>query len=433
MQHFSTGDQTLLREINLSSVLRYLHSNVRMSRSRLAAVTGLNKSTISSLVDELLARQLVHEIGLETSGAGRPATLLEMNPNTGGIIGVEYGVDFVSVLLADFMGQVLWRGHEATDPSQGQEATTQQIFKLVDQAINVCQSKQHRLLGIGIATPGTVNIEEGLLIFAPNLHWRNVPLCQEYQQRYPSIAVFVDNDANAAAVGEHLFGVAQRTPNFIFVFAGIGIGGGLFLNGDLYRGKSGYAGEIGHSLVMVEAYQPPCHCGNRGCWETYANQYSIIERVRDRLQVKRTSLIPSLMTQQNSELTIPVIIQAAEYGDPEAIEALGETGLAMGMGIANLINIFNPELIVIGGPLSAAGEFLLPTIQESIQKHTLPEILHEVQIKLSASGPDASVIGAVSMVVEAIFSKPSRVGRVVNQSSSQLLQNGEQELATNPL
>jgi glucokinase-like ROK family protein len=414
MQRFSTGDQTLLREINLSSVLRYLHRNTHMSRAQLATVTGLNKSTVSSLVDELLERQLVCETGLEASSTGRPATLLVMNPEAGCIIGVEFGVDFVTVILSNFTGQVLWRCKQDADPSEGQDATANRVFKLVDQAIIVSQAKEARLLGLGIATPGTVNVEDGLLIFAPNLHWHNAPLGRIFQTRYPDIPVFVDNDANAAAIGEHLFGVARSAQNFVVVFAGVGIGGGLFLNGDLYRGKSGYAGEIGHSLVMVESYQPPCHCGNRGCWETYANQYSIVERVRDRLHVQRSSLIPALMGEQNTGLTISIIIQAAEYGDPEAIEALSEAGLAMGMGIANIINIFNPELVVIAGPLSAAGDFLLPSIKDSIQKHTLPEILAEAEIVSSAFGPDASVIGAIAMVVEAILSKPTRVDRMAS-------------------
>ncbi|MBN2148523.1 MAG: winged helix-turn-helix transcriptional regulator, partial [Anaerolineales bacterium] len=147
MQLFSTGDQTLLREINLSSVLRYIHSNAPISRAQLAGVTGLNKSTVSSLIDELVERGLVRQTGLETSGTGRPATLLELNPWTGCIIGVEYGVDFVTVILANFGGEVIWRSHQNADPAEGQELTTAKVFELVDQAIEVCELRQARLLG----------------------------------------------------------------------------------------------------------------------------------------------------------------------------------------------------------------------------------------------------------------------------------------------
>lgn len=413
MQLFSTGDQTLLREINLSSVLRYIHSNAPISRAQLAGLTGLNKSTVSSLIDELVERGLVRQTGLDTSGTGRPATLLELNPQAGYIIGVEYGVDFVTVILANFHGEVIWRAQQNADPAEGQETTTAKVFELVDQAIEVCTAQQARLLGLGISTPGTVQVEEGFLIYAPNLDWRNIPFAQIYHDRYPNLTVCVDNDANAAAVGEHLFGVAQHAQDFVFLFGGVGIGAGLFLNGGLYRGQSGYAGEIGHSVFMAETFQTPCHCGNRGCWETYASQLSIMERVRAQLQARRSSSITSFLSDPNAPLTLQSIKEAANIGDNVAVEALNEAGQAMGIGVANVINIFNPSMVVIGGPLSMVGQFMLPGIQESIERHTLPEIRQVTQVVLSASGPDASVIGAVATVVEAIFSKPTRSGRVI--------------------
>ncbi|HND50266.1 MAG TPA: ROK family protein, partial [Anaerolineales bacterium] len=212
------------------------------------------------------------------------------------------------------------------------------------------------------------------------------------------------NDANAAAIGEHLFGTARHTNDFLFVFAGVGIGGGLFLDGKLYRGKNGYAGEIGHSPIMAEPSQTVCHCGNRGCWETYANQYSIIQRVQARLEVKRSSIIPKLMAEQNAPLGIPLIKQAADAGDREAIDSFYEAGHAMGQGLAGLINIFNPEKIVIGGPLSIAGEYMLPAIKQTVSQHAMPGIKPQAEIGLSPFGPDASLIGAVAIVVDSILS-----------------------------
>jgi glucokinase-like ROK family protein len=413
----STGDQTLVREINLSTILRHLQRNSPQSRAQLASLTGLNKSTVSSLVEELIERGLVHETGINTSGAGRPATLLEMNPRAGCIVGIELGVDFVSVILSDFVGQQLWFRMEDANPLDGPEKQVNQALKLVDEAIAYSWSSGLRLLGQGLATPGTVNTEEGILIFAPNLHWRNVPFGRLLYQ-HTGVKAMIDNDANAAAVGEHLFGVARQMQNFIMVFTGVGIGGGLFLNGELYRGKNGYAGEIGHSIFMAEPMQPPCHCGNRGCWETYANQFSIIERVRVRLEVRRSSLIPELMARQKSPLTIAIITQAAEAGDAEAQEALAEAGSAMGLGIANLINIFNPEAVIVGGPLSVAGKHLLPAITEMVKKRTLPEMHPETNILLSASGAKASLVGAVALVVKSILAKPTSVERLTEHAKN---------------
>jgi glucokinase-like ROK family protein len=337
--------------------------------------------------------------------------LLEINPQAGGIVGIELGVDFVAVALTDFTGQILWRKMASIEQAEEQDATIAETLELARQAIDYCQEQNLHLLGLGLAMPGTVDLEEGVLIFAPNLHWKNVPLRKIYSEN-TGLKVFIENDANAATIAEHLFGVARHNRNFIFVFAGVGIGGGLFLNGKLHRGKNGYAGEIGHSPIMAEPFQTPCHCGNRGCWETYANQHSIIRRVQARLEVKRNSIIPSLMAEQNSPLSIAIIKQAADAGDVEALEALSETGKAMGIGFASLINILNPEKIILGGPLSIVGDYLLPSIKSIATKHSLPEMRPTVEIVLSGFETDASLIGAVSIVVDDILSNPTHVERM---------------------
>lgn len=408
MEFKTTADQPFVREINLSLVLRRIFNEAPVSRAQLAAETGLNKSTISSLVEELMALGLVHETGQNSAGAGRPATLLEVNPRVGGIIGVELGVDFVAVALVDFMGRTLWREKTSADPEF--EKTLNQTFGLVQGAIRAARELSLSLLGLGLATPGTVDLNEGMLIFAPNLHWHNVPLRRLFAEQ-TSLRVFVENDANAAAVAEHLFGIARQSTDYIFVFAGVGIGGGFFLNGALYRGKNGYAGEIGHSPIMAEPLQTPCHCGNRGCWETYANQYSIIQRVQARLEVKRSSIIPTLMAEQGAPLSIPLIKQAADAGDVEAIDSFFEAGSAMGQGLSTIINFLNPEKIILGGPLSVAAPYILPAITQAVNRHCLPEIGQKVSVEYSQFGPDASLIGAVAIVLDDVLSHPTQIER----------------------
>ncbi len=410
MSHPTTADQALVREINLSLALRYIHNEAPASRAQIASATGLNKSTVSSLVDELIERRLIHEIGINAGGTGRPATLLEINPQAGSIVGVELGVDFVAVALTDFTGNILWRQEANADPAQTQDKMIAQTLQLTGQAIEASRERALNILGLGLATPGTVDLKEGMLIFAPNLHWRNVPLRKIYAEN-TGLKVFVENDANAAALGEHLFGAARRCTDFIFVFAGVGIGGGLFLNGQLYRGKNGYAGEIGHAPIMAGPTQAPCHCGNRGCWETYANQYSILQRAQARLEVKRNSILPRLMMEQNSPLTIALIKQAAEEGDREALESFAEAGSAMGQGFAALVNMFNPEKIFLGGPLSFVGQYMLPSIKETLAKHSLPEMCQHVEILLSSFGPDASLVGAAGIVVHDILQNPTHAER----------------------
>jgi glucokinase-like ROK family protein len=407
----NTADQALVRELNLSSVLRLVHNDAPLSRAGLAATSGLNKSTVSSLIEELLERRLVCETGV-TAGTGRPATLLEMNPKAGAIIAVELGVDFVAIVLTDFVGKILWRKQVGADPAESQEKTLTQTHKLVNEAIAACKKMDSPILGLSFAIPGTVDLEEGVLIFAPNLNWHNVPLGRIFSNS-TGLKVFVENDANAAAVAEHLFGAARQLRDFIFVFIGVGLGGGLFLNGQLYRGKGGFAGEIGHTHIMAEPFNMPCHCGNLGCWETYANQDAIIRRVQARLKGKKNTPIMTLMGSQNAALSLPIIKQAADAGDPDAIDSLAEAGTAIGNGCAGLVNIFNPEKIILGGPVSIAGDYLLPSIQQTVNEHSMTENVMQAEVSLSPFGPDASLIGAAAIVINDILTNPSSVEKEV--------------------
>lgn len=415
----NSADQALVREINLSLVMRYLLAKAPVSRTQIAQAVGLNKSTVSSLVEDLMERRLVHETGTNTVGTGRPATLLEINPLAGAIIGVAFGVDFLAAVVTDFHGTVLWRKSKASDPCETVGTCLSQTLSLVHQAIHFCQVQSLHLLGLGLAAPGTVDLEQGVLIFAPNLHWRDVPL-KAFFTRETGLPVYVENDANAAAVAEHLFGAARQSLNFIFVFAGVGIGGGLYLDGKLQRGNNGYAGEIGHAPIMMNARQTACHCGNRGCWESYANQGAILRRLGDRINNRPDSPVQRLMIAQNSELSIPILRQAADGGDADALATLSEAGKAMGHGFAILINILNPEKIILGGPLSVLGDHLLPTIEATAIQHALPESGSWVQIARSSFGTDASLMGAVSIVVDDILSHPAKVERRARNQKIQL-------------
>jgi glucokinase-like ROK family protein len=374
-------------------------------------LTGLNKSTVSSLIGELVERGLIYEAGLDHSGGGRPATLLRLNPGAGHIIGVELGVDFVLAVLSDFTGNILWRQRVETQPGEGLETIIARTQELVDEALVVNQTLGAHLFGMGLTLPGMVDVAKGSLLYSPNLRWRDValrPFFEDYFQR----PVFLENDANAAAVGEHFFGLARQVQSFIFIVASVGIGGGLFLDGHLYRGAGGLAGEIGHANFMGESGRP-CRCGNRGCWENSGNESSLRHRVRTLLEIKRESLIPGLMEAGQSPLTVSLIKQAADAGDAIALEALAETGAAIGIGISNIINIFNPELVVLGGTMSVASDYLLPAIKNQVEKHALNETRRQVEIVISAFGSEAVVIGAVALVLEDLIASPGNVGQLV--------------------
>ncbi len=405
-QRYLSPKQRSVREINLATVLRCLQEGPALSRAGLATLTNLNKTTISSLVETLLEQGLVHEIGLDISGGGRPGTLLELNPQAGHIIGLELGVGYISLSLTDFTGQTLWHKLQEINPSETQDFIIKQALNLVDEARLVFPPESARLLGLGVSIPGMVDIEQGEVIFSPNLQWRNVPLGKIFKD-HTNLPTYIENDANAAALGEYFFGATRQVQNFIFLSIGVGLGGGLFLKGELYRGAWGIAGEIGHTYLVAESKRP-CRCGRRGCWEVSSNQYALIERIQALLHAGRNSIIS-----QDEVLTLTLIAQAARAGDAVALEALTDTGKAIGLGVANLINIFNPHKVVIGGGMGAVGDYLMPAIKHMTAKHVLRENQSRTEVILSTYGTSANVIGAVALVVNDILKHPNNINTIL--------------------
>jgi glucokinase-like ROK family protein len=405
-KRYRTGDQALVREINLSIILNCLRETSPLSRAQLAEITGLNKTTVSSLVRELIARKFVREIGFDSSGGGRPAVLLELNPDAGRIIGLEIGVDFILTILTDFKAQVLWRHREETDQAQGQEAILAKALDIVRQALIVGQSTHSPHLGVGVGIPGLVDVSSGTLLFAPNLKWHDIPLREVFSREF-DLPVFVDNEANVAALGERYFGAAQGSKDFVYLSAGVGLGGGIVLDGQLYRGIGGYAGEIGHMTIMSDGER--CNCGNRGCWETLVSQTAVVNRVRKAVEAGNASRVSQLVKGRLERISIPIIVEAAEEGDEVARQALEETGVYLGIGIANLINAFNPELIIFGGVVSLASHYLLLAVEKTLEERSLAWPRRMARVMASSYGPDACVMGGVALVLHDILSRPALI------------------------
>jgi glucokinase-like ROK family protein len=400
----ATADQVLVRKLNTSLILDCLRTRGPLSRAGLSAATGLNRSTVSSLVRDLLEENLVREIGLQSSEkSGRPGMLLELNPDGGCAVGVEIGVDFISVVLTDFVAHVLWRQRVASDPQEPQKVIIERAEGMIQEALDTGKARGLRSLGIGVGVPGLVDIRQGSLVFAPNLRWRDVPLREMWTQRL-DLPVFIENEANAAALGEYYFGVARDVQNLIYLSAGVGLGGGIIINGKLFRGSSGYAGEIGH--MTMDPNGEPCGCGKRGCWETVVGPRAIVRRVKEALETSAESEIRNLVDDDLNRVDVDVVVQAAQAGDPVARTALEEVGVQLGIGVANLVNTFNPEMVVLGGALSLASPFLLPVIEEMIRKHALAQPRASVEVAASAHGADACVMGAVALVLDDILREP---------------------------
>ena len=388
--------------MNVALILECLRQQAPLSRAELAAITGLTKATVSSLVKELVDARFVRE----TSGAlrhkGRPSIPLVLNENVGFIVGVEVGVDAITALLTDFSASVVWRHYEAarhTDP----DGVLTRVMEVVRLAIAEAEARGGDVLGLGLGVLGQVDVESGWLLYAPNLGWANVPLRSRLEAAFP-FPVIVDNEANLAALGESFFGAARSSEFVLYVSSGVGVGGGLVLNRHILAGANGVAGEVGHMVIDPDG--PRCSCGNHGCWETFINQAALYRRIHSAIGAGQTSVLSAASSFDPAPITVHRIVEAAQQGDAVAINALETTARYFGLGLTNLINAFNPHRVVLGGEMGPALAFGLPTITEAVATRGLPGSREAVEIVMATHGANGCAMGGVASIYRHVLSQP---------------------------
>ena len=406
---YRTGDQTWVRERNLAIALSYLWEAGRpISRAEIVSASGLNKSTVGSLLAQLQNWRFVKEGGRSEPRPGRPGTLLDVNPDGGRLIGVEIGVGFISVVVTDMKARVVWQRKAdvpvAPGPSRRHQTHVLTMTERLVQTAIAHAVGGHRVLGIGLGVPGLVDRATGTLLFAPNLHWRDVPLRDRWVERF-GVPVIVENEANAAALGEQMLGTAKGMDDFICLSAGVGLGGGLVVRGKLYGGAGGFAGEVGHMTIVPDG--PLCNCGNRGCWETLAGPTAILRQVRKAIADGRSPRRTLVGDGALETLQMDQVLEAAASDDPVVLEILGEVGRYLGIGLANLINIYNPSLVVMGGVLSLVAPYVLPQARHEVEARAVAAPRRGVQILVSRFKFDACVMGGVSLILRKILSDPA--------------------------
>jgi glucokinase-like ROK family protein len=400
---YQAGDQTMLRKINLSAIMNYIRIDAPISRSTLARKTGLNKATITSLVGELINRNLIKEIGLETNALGRPSMNLTLNPDAGFIIGAEIGVDFINVIGTDFSPKEIFQKNEKTTLAMSIDDVLARLVNCIDEAINVCQKKVGgSFFGLAVGVPGLVDYEAGTLLFAPNLKWQDVELKKHLSKIYKT-PIIVDNEANLATFGEYYFGSAYQSSDVLYLSAGIGLGGGILHDDELLRGVNGMAGELGHITMIPDGEL--CGCGNKGCWETLVSLRALYRYVKEQLSTDKVSILWQKTSGNPDDLTIEMIVSAAEAGDRVALVALAKVGRYLGIGIASLINSLNPSIVVFGGIMSSAWKFLEPVVISEISSRSLKWNRVNTEVVLAKHGSDACVIGGVALIYQATISQ----------------------------
>lgn len=314
------------------------------------------------------------------------------------ILGVDLGGTKIATAIATAQGEILARGRRSTPAQAGPDAVIKSICATIDKTLAARKLEPSQLLGIGIAAAGIIDSGKGKVISSPNLPgWHEVPLRDAIERRF-GIPVYLGNDATLAALGEWRFGLKKGIANLIYITASTGIGGGIIAGGKLYTGACGVAGEIGHMTIDVNG--PKCNCGNIGCWETLASGTALArEAVKQIREGAKTSII-ELVNGDISKIDAKVVGLAAKQGDKLAQELVSRLGYYFGVGLTNLVNIFNPELILIGGGVAKMGDLLLQPAIKVVKERAFNTPAATVEIKPALLGDDSGLLGAAAFVLE---------------------------------
>jgi len=314
------------------------------------------------------------------------------------ILGVDLGGSKILTAVVRSGGEVLSSNESKTRATEGQDIVIQSIVDSAHSAMKQASCNISEIYSIGIGAPGISNPEAGILFTSPNLPgWRNVLLRDIIQNKLDKKA-FLINDANAAALGELYFGAARGTHNFIYITLSTGIGGGIVIGEKIYTGAIGTAGEVGH--MTIDDNGPLCNCGNKGCWETLASGTALAREAKRRIKEGAKTSMLKYVDGDSEKLTAPIIHSAAEQGDKLAKDLIARTGYYVGVGLANLINIFNPELIVIGGGLSNIGDMLLKPAFKVAAERSYKEAFQAVRFASAGLGRNSGVLGAAAFAVQ---------------------------------
>ena len=380
-----TGSLRSLRELNRLRLVDFLRTNGTASRAELARRTGLSRSTVSTLVSDLQRRGLVVERSGQFAGEGqpgRPAVLLALDPSAGAAIGVDFDHDRIRVAVSDLSRIVLAEATAPCDVDNDAEGALDTAAGLGLRLLEEAGIDQERVLGTGVALAGPVDHKRGALHESAVLPgWKEVDAAAELEERLGT-SVYVDNDANLGALAEVTLGAGRNARFAAYVQIGSGVGAGMVVDGRPYRGARGTAGEIGH--VVVDAQGLVCRCGNRGCLETVASTQALLALMR---------------ASRGEEMTVPEMIDAAEAGDAGCRRAISDAGQAVGRALAGLINLFGPEMVVVGGDLGEAGELLLDPLREAVARDALPAAGDGLEIVAGELGERANLLGALSLVL----------------------------------
>jgi glucokinase-like ROK family protein len=377
-----------------------------ISRADVARVTELSRATVSAIVEELLNARLLREARVGASRGGRRPTILELNPDAGRVIGIDIGATHLMVSVANLRGDLLGEYDSTLEIALGPDHCLQKVDEAVRQVLAKINCDLESITSIAVGVPGPVVAKLGMVVAPPIMPgWDGFPI-QDRLRALWGRPIFVDNDADLGALGEWTYGAGKGESNLAYVKLGTGVGCGILIDGQIYRGVLGTAGEIGHVTVSEDG--PPCTCGNYGCLEAMAGGRAIGQRAQLAIKAgQRTSLAA---INHNGEVTARDVALAAKNGDAVSQQLLSDAGRHIGSALASLINLLNPGLVLIGGGLTGAGEYLLNPIRAAVHERGMRASLQAARIDVAALGSKSTVLGAVALSLTHTFRSYIEVG-----------------------
>lgn len=391
-----------LRWHNRALLLEIIRTQGPISRAELTRVGRLSAPTVLEIVEELLGEGLVKADGVGPSTGGRRPTLLVLSERSRCSVGLAVGSRTLTALVTDLHGKVALRLETASEMNLGPEALAVRVKTALAEVFDSIPQNLGEPLGIGLALPSPVtNSMPG--IYDPSTYpgWGDVRLGELVAEEH-GLPVLMDNVANAAAVGEHLFGAGQGTGNMVYVMVHRGIGGATIMHGEIYRGVNGAAGEIGHMRIDLDG--PRCGCGNYGCLEAFVGRVAIRGRAQRLLKLNART---EMAGREVEQIRAQDVIEAALEGDEIAREVLRDTGRYLGIGICNVVHLLNPELVVIGGTTMQAGGWILESARELVNRQVLPSMAEQTRVVAGKLGEDAGAVGAATLVLRELFAVPA--------------------------
>ncbi len=403
MDNIRHGNKQLIKELNRALVVNTILNFGPISRTKISDITSLGLSTVSNIVADLIKKDFIYETGEEESSGGRRPILLEFNCNDRFVLGIKIGLDGIVIGLTNMKSQILDKVFTSSPVNQSEATIFKVLVKAIQDLISKNKINADKVIGCGIGVSGFVSQKEGVLVSSKILGWRKIRFRELLEEKY-NFPVFVDKDVNTLTLAEKRFGVGEKLKNFICITIGKGIGAGIVIDGSIYHGTYGGAGDFGH--IVIDKDGPLCYCGKRGCLEVFSSDQFIIDKTKEAVLSSETTLLKGVLKEEDGldSISVDMTLEAAQKGDVTAKNIFQEAGRNLGIGVVNLISLFDPELIAVGGEGAKAGELIFHPMREVVINN-FPQ-KKEIEIVPLQLGEDGWLIGAAELVLSEVFKNP---------------------------